>query len=156
MSVTSLLGSRAHSMLQRVKMLWDLFLSELWRKLPVFAGVGEKGWRAISTHTFELHLHLKVCSYHQLNVAASFQPVPGDRETSLVREQCQAQVLWFSAHKWWRFEIHISTNLNYICSKDLRLWECQVQPFPFISFIACSMIFPCIKSEVNNTFGSEN
>lgn len=82
-------------MLQWVKMLWNLFFNELWRKLLVFPGTGEKGCRSISSHMFELYLCCKVCSYHQLNVAAGFQPVPGDEETSLVREQCQAQFLWF-------------------------------------------------------------
>ena len=101
---------------------------------------------------FSLQLCFRKCSHHQMKVAASFQPVPGDWKTSLVWDQCQAEVLWFFS-MWWSFSMSVWT--WDISIKDTR-FENSILTTDFpststFSFVPQPIIFPCIKNRVSNT-----
>lgn len=83
-------------MLSWVEVPCDYFLGELQRKLPVFMGVWVRKRKTLKLSVLIclcLHIHCNACSHHWMKLAASFQLVPRDWRTSLVRCQCQAQVL---------------------------------------------------------------
>lgn len=104
---------------------------------------------------FSLHLHFKVCSHHQLKVAASFQPIPGYWKTNLIWDQCQAQVLWFLACA---TEVPVCRYKPEICPAKRQDFDNTIltTAFSYISiiyFIPWPIIFPCIKNRLNNTSG---